>query len=409
VDAPDARREPLTFSAPDVPGLCVGWRAWTVVETVAGPRLASPMRAPTIWPPDQALVAQCTIRGHAVPGSSCTCGLYAVHDPTGVVWAVPDRTVMGYVALWGRVVEGERGWRASHGFPLMLLCPRSMPAARRRRLAATYRVPVVPLPPGLDRLACLEDDRVRDLADAVRRNAGTPSPALAHRIDELVDAVTAAGLKDRPERRDRSLRRSHAAGLARLACRLLDAVFCLAALLSLLLTAAVAQPPAGRAPATTIVDVVSGRTVAVAWMSTVALLLLRKVVVAPSLRTLWQRYPRDRLPPPVRPALVAVRLGVVVLAFATSWLGLFVSRESIPVGHGSQGGALCLVLTLAAAGSLVPWLARHRAPVTAFRDPEAAGPAATYAVEVSTAEAWSATHGALSCAERGKIARRPAR
>jgi hypothetical protein len=66
---------------------------------------------------------------------------------------------------------------------------------------------------------------------------------------------------------------------------------CLAALLSLLLTAAVAQPLAGRAPATTIIDAVSGRTVAVAWTSTVALLLLRKVVVAPSLRTLRRRYP----------------------------------------------------------------------------------------------------------------------
>jgi hypothetical protein len=201
VDAPGAGREPLTFDAPDVAGLCVGWRAWTVVETSAGPRLTSPMRGRILWPPDRALVAQCTTRGHDVPDSSCTCGLYAVHDPAGAVWAVPDRTVIGYVALWGRVVEGERGWRASHGFPLMLLCPLTTPPERRRRLAEAYRVPVVPLPARSHRLASLADHRIRDLAEAVRRQAATPSPALAHRLDELAGTVTAAVLEE-PERDD---------------------------------------------------------------------------------------------------------------------------------------------------------------------------------------------------------------
>ena len=154
------------------------------------------MRGRLLWPTDRALVAKCAIRGHDVPESSCTCGLYAVHDPTGAVWAVPDRTVIGYVALWGRVVAGERGWRASHGFPLMLLCPPTTPSQRRRRLAESYRVPVVPLPPGPDRLACLADHRVRDLAAAVRRHAEAPTPALARRIDELADAVTAGAVEE---------------------------------------------------------------------------------------------------------------------------------------------------------------------------------------------------------------------
>jgi hypothetical protein len=112
-------------SAPDYAEALIGWRVWCVVETRGGVRLASVIKD-ELWPLADELVARCHEDGaHEAPHEECTCGIYAARDPAAV-WTYlrgrdqpPTlRRVLGRVALWGRVVEHEHGWRASHAFPL---------------------------------------------------------------------------------------------------------------------------------------------------------------------------------------------------------------------------------------------------------------------------------------------------
>jgi hypothetical protein len=52
---------------------------------------------------------------------------------------------IGLVSLWGSVVEGESGWRASHAYPKRLFLPRSeraRDAEAIRRGLADYGVPI---------------------------------------------------------------------------------------------------------------------------------------------------------------------------------------------------------------------------------------------------------------------------
>ena len=110
-----------------------------MVEEAEGPRLSSVVY-PTVWPPRCELVAVCQRRRqfhrwltaevpHAAPGEGCQCGIYAASDPTRLRpyltgHAADARSsgrllgrVAGRVLLWGKVVECEHGWRASHAYP----------------------------------------------------------------------------------------------------------------------------------------------------------------------------------------------------------------------------------------------------------------------------------------------------
>src|SRR4029453_14707800 len=76
------------------------------------------------WPPRRPAVASCTRhRSHVRPEFGCTCGLHAVGHPKH---PRPTRGpgVPGTVALWGRIVEHEHGFRAAIAYPqrLRLLC-----------------------------------------------------------------------------------------------------------------------------------------------------------------------------------------------------------------------------------------------------------------------------------------------
>lgn len=103
-----------------------GWRAWRL----AGTRDASAVglyplaaRGP-VWPALVPMDARCTKRRHhRVPDDGCTCGLHATRLPGQLPWS-RGPGVLGRVALWGRVIEHERGFRAEHGYPqrLRLLC-----------------------------------------------------------------------------------------------------------------------------------------------------------------------------------------------------------------------------------------------------------------------------------------------
>jgi hypothetical protein len=141
--------------APDYSQALIGWRVWLVVESGGELGLASVLHD-ELWPAARETVARCR-RGedllwpapdpplppHAAPHIRCTCGIHAARAPDDALTYLRGRDdpgtvarVLGTVALWGSVVELERGWRASHAYPLTLL----VREAQIRRRLARYRV-----------------------------------------------------------------------------------------------------------------------------------------------------------------------------------------------------------------------------------------------------------------------------
>jgi hypothetical protein len=139
----------------------------------------------TIWQPEVELTAGCNrlwtrVRNrlawrsdpvHDVPVWRCSCGIHATNDPelaaeylylySEVHQPHVVYRAVGLVSLWGSVVEGESGWRASHAYPKRLFLPSSQ---RREDVElirdglSDYGVPVDIL-----------DDTETPIARAVRR------------------------------------------------------------------------------------------------------------------------------------------------------------------------------------------------------------------------------------------------
>lgn len=103
-----------------------GWRAWALAGSrdLAEIRLLPIGRSGRPWPAREPASATCGRRGHArVPDPGCTCGLHATNTLDALRHA-RDPAVIGRVALWGRVIEHERGFRGELGYPqrLGLIC-----------------------------------------------------------------------------------------------------------------------------------------------------------------------------------------------------------------------------------------------------------------------------------------------
>lgn len=181
---------PDTSTAPDVPGVVVGWRTWQIRDPEQA-RLRSPLQVSTEWLPGTPLVARCELRGHPAPDPDCTCGLYAARDPGGVGGIGFGRvTLLGCVALWGTVVEGERGWRAGLGVPVLLFCGPGLPGPTRTELARAYGVPVYPL--GRPIAVAVDQPGLGPAAERVRTVAGATLPdvrGLDAAARAFVDAV----------------------------------------------------------------------------------------------------------------------------------------------------------------------------------------------------------------------------
>ena len=114
------------------------WRVWKVVRHEGEYTLGSVVQR-TLWPAGEAFIAECLRfrrvmrhllrkRRHEAPEADCECGIYGaplervgqyVADfPCGGI-----ARVVGQVALWGTVVECERGLRASHAYPRRIYVP----------------------------------------------------------------------------------------------------------------------------------------------------------------------------------------------------------------------------------------------------------------------------------------------
>jgi hypothetical protein len=134
-------------AAPDYCEPIVGWRLWSIVTDGARARLAGHI-CPAVWHPGSEFVAACDATrrelrrpwrvhptGHAAPAPGCTCGVHAMDRAAYLATYVPPvnrpyawmrplvRQAIGRVSLWGDVVEGARGWRASRAYPAELWLP----------------------------------------------------------------------------------------------------------------------------------------------------------------------------------------------------------------------------------------------------------------------------------------------
>lgn len=163
-----ASADPLEI--PDFAEAIVGWRVWRVVLEKEGYRLGSVVKR-TVWPPGEPLLAEC-LRSWTfvarlrrkrsacgpVPEEDCECGIYAGRLPL-IAHYLRDPPanpavgrVLGTVSLWGSVIECERGFRASHAYPLRVYVPVDSSLHSRHRWEELvsgldcYGIPVEPLP-----------------------------------------------------------------------------------------------------------------------------------------------------------------------------------------------------------------------------------------------------------------------
>jgi len=155
--------------APDYAAPLIGWRTWAVVEEEHGHALHSVV-FPSRWPARERLQAVCAhrvrsgllalllrIQPHEAPDEGCECGIYAARAPDLALpyldrhalarWA--RSVLIGRVALWGRVIECERGWRGTFAYPSHLYLLRAALTRRQGPDAsalagqlAMYGVPV---------------------------------------------------------------------------------------------------------------------------------------------------------------------------------------------------------------------------------------------------------------------------
>ncbi len=102
----------------------LAWRTWALtirgsdlsLEPVAGRGRA--------WPARKPMRSHCRYsRLHTSPNLHCSCGLHGARD-LDLLRKTRTPGVLGRVALWGRVIEHELGFRASLGYPqrLRLVC-----------------------------------------------------------------------------------------------------------------------------------------------------------------------------------------------------------------------------------------------------------------------------------------------
>jgi hypothetical protein len=139
----------LAFSTEPI----LGWRVWRVMRPVDRARGAHEMVAElldaerggqqervealfrhrlrslteqTFWPGRRRLDARCRggpVLHDAAPHADCTCGVWALRSRAAAVELATDYAyaaglmALGQVALWGRIVEQERGWRGQYAYP----------------------------------------------------------------------------------------------------------------------------------------------------------------------------------------------------------------------------------------------------------------------------------------------------
>ena len=122
----------------------IGYRAWRATVVGGQAILASVIVRDYRWPTGSAAIAHDPNRVH---------GIHAFKLLEGALWTYQHNyycepawtRVFGAVALAGRVVEHDSGYRASHAYPTLLYYTRDVHALVQK-LARTYGVEMAPLP-----------------------------------------------------------------------------------------------------------------------------------------------------------------------------------------------------------------------------------------------------------------------
>jgi hypothetical protein len=103
----------------------MAWRAWRLRRDGRGRLRLQPAFRGSPWEPLVPTRAACVRhRRHDAPKRRCTCGLYGFRDGGEVGLGGTRLAAVGQVALWGRVVEHELGYRAALAYPsrVRLVC-----------------------------------------------------------------------------------------------------------------------------------------------------------------------------------------------------------------------------------------------------------------------------------------------
>jgi hypothetical protein len=144
----------MKFQVPDMVGEPIkAWRIWFVVpenKTSGELRLQSIVYG-KLWEPKKIQKAHChgimVPTHHEAPEEGHSCGIYAVktHEEVDKYYRDPAykaRTnwmeiwrVVGQVAMWGKIVEGDRGYRAQYAYPTKIQIPRTV-KGREQHLTA---------------------------------------------------------------------------------------------------------------------------------------------------------------------------------------------------------------------------------------------------------------------------------
>jgi hypothetical protein len=172
-------------AAPDYVEPVSGWRTWRIDGSGPEARLASVVR-PAAWAVGAALVAECpgVTFAHHPPGPGCRCGIHVARDAAEAAFHadLPSRAreplAVGLAALWGRLVEGEAGWRGSHAYPSTLYVIQRRPADRERCGELAWDLTAYGVPVGV--LDCTRRgvlEALRATAPAARRRRPVPLAA----------------------------------------------------------------------------------------------------------------------------------------------------------------------------------------------------------------------------------------
>jgi hypothetical protein len=189
----------------------IGWRSWRVLpfETLEGVptyRLcASGTRGiPKVWPPGQAVEAVCSdfASQHEAPWPDHECGIYAYGEPELAqehltTFVNGNRKALagwafGRVALWGRVVEHEHGWRAQFAYPFEVTVHAAQEVAEAIRDLYAVEINVAePLEPEAE-----EEDET-DKRERLRAGAA----AIRQELDDIADRLKQRARAEGPKYR----------------------------------------------------------------------------------------------------------------------------------------------------------------------------------------------------------------